>query len=243
MNDLTTEPRAGEASCGLTAQRPPGDLLKRGFDAAVALLGLVLLAPLLLAVALLVKLTSRGPVLFRQERVGRGFRPFSIYKFRSMVVGAPEQGGPITVGNDPRITRVGRFLRKTHLDELPQLLNVLKGDMSLVGPRPEVPRYVEMFHDDYEEILRVRPGITDLASIVFRDEPAILGAAADPEREYVERILPEKIRLAKQYIARRSLGFDIRLILTTIWRVAADRLRFSSAGPHLTQPRSSDSES
>jgi len=213
------------------------------FDVVAAGTGLIVLLPVFVLVAIAVKLTSAGPVFFKQQRMGKGFQPFSIYKFRSMAVEAPERGGPITVGDDARITRVGRFLRKTNLDELPQLINVLKGDMSLVGPRPEVPRYVEMFRGDYEEILRVRPGMTDLASIVFRDEPAILGAAADPEREYVERILPEKIRLAKQYIARQSLCFDCRLILTTVWRVAADRLRFSSTSPHLPQHRSSDSES
>jgi lipopolysaccharide/colanic/teichoic acid biosynthesis glycosyltransferase len=218
-------------------------VLKRTFDVVVAGTGLIVLLPVFVLVAIAVKLTSAGPVFFKQERMGKGFRPFSIYKFRTMAAGAPKQGGPITVGDDPRITRVGRFLRKTNLDELPQLVNVLKGDMSLVGPRPEVPRYVEMFRGDYEEILGVRPGITDVASIEFRDEAAILGAAADPEREYVERILPEKIRLAKQYIARQSLCFDCRLILTTIWRVAADRLRFSSAGPRLTQHRKSDSQS
>jgi len=197
------------------------------FDVVVAGTGLIVFLPVFVLVAIAVKLTSSGPVFFKQQRMGRGFRPFSIYKFRSMVPGLPEQGDPITVGDDPRITPVGRFLRKTNLDELPQLINVLKGEMSLVGPRPEVPRYVEMFRGDYEEILRVRPGITDIASIEFRDEAAILGAAADPEREYVERILPEKIRLAKQYIARQSPCFDCRLILMTVWRVAADRLTLS----------------
>ena len=131
---------------------------------------------------------------------------------------------PITFGDDPRITRVGRLLRKTKIDELPQLFNVLKGDMSLVGPRPEARRYVEMFRADYEEILRVRPGITDLASLKYRDEAAILGRASDPEREYVERILPEKIRLAKQYVARASFSLDVAIIANTLWSIVADRL-------------------
>jgi len=141
-------------------------------------------------------------VFFRQKRMGRGGRPFFILKFRTMVQEAPKRGGPITCGDDPRITRIGRLLRKTKLDELPQLINVLRGDMSLVGPRPEVPKYVEMFRQDYEEILRVRPGITDLASVKFCDEAALLGSAANPEEEYLRRVLPEKIRLAKEYVAK-----------------------------------------
>jgi lipopolysaccharide/colanic/teichoic acid biosynthesis glycosyltransferase len=198
--------------------------VKRLLDVAASLAGLVLLSPLLLAVAAAVKLTSRGPVFFRQERVGRGFRPFRILKFRTMTVDAPQRGGAITVGDDPRITRVGKFLRKTKIDELPQLLNVLKGDMSLVGPRPEVPRYVELFRDDYAEILQVRPGITDLASIRYRDEASVLARAADPEREYVERVLPEKIALAKEYVRRRSFRLDVTLIAQTLGRLLGDRV-------------------
>ena len=173
------------------------------------------------------RLTLPGPALFKQERVGREFRPFRIYKFRSMVEDAPQRGGPITFGNDSRVTAVGRFLRKTKIDELPQLLNVLRGDMSLVGPRPEAPRYVEMFRRDYEEILRVRPGVTDLASIKYRNEEGVLGRAADPQREYVERVLPEKIRLAKEYVRRRSVLFDLKLIALTL--VAMCRLRTTPA--------------
>jgi lipopolysaccharide/colanic/teichoic acid biosynthesis glycosyltransferase len=143
--------------------------MKRLFDIVASAAGLILLSPVMLLTALLIKLDSRGPVFFKQQRVGKGFRPFLIYKFRTMVEDAPQRGSSITVGADPRITRIGRFLRKTKFDELPQLINVLKGDMSLVGPRPEVPRYVEMFRDDYEEILRVRPGITDTASLKYED--------------------------------------------------------------------------
>ena len=154
--------------------------MKRLLDIIVALLGLLLLfVPGLLA-AVIIKMTSAGPVFFRQERVGRRFRPFRICKFRTMVQDAPRQGGQITCGDDRRITRIGRILRGTKIDELPQLINVLKGEMSLVGPRPEVPRYVEMFRADYAEILEVRPGITDLASIKYRDETAILGQADGP---------------------------------------------------------------
>jgi lipopolysaccharide/colanic/teichoic acid biosynthesis glycosyltransferase len=197
-------------------------VIKRAFDILMAAAGLVMLSPLLILAALLVKLSSPGPVLFRQQRVGRRFRPFLICKFRTMTQDAPNKGGPITFGADPRITRVGQVLRKTKIDELPQLINVLKGEMSLVGPRPEVPRYVEMFREDYEEILRVRPGITDLASIKYRDEAAVLGRAEDPEHDYVSRVLPEKIKLAKQYLGRASLWFDLSIIIRTMLRLLTD---------------------
>jgi lipopolysaccharide/colanic/teichoic acid biosynthesis glycosyltransferase len=194
-------------------------MIKRAFDVVVACLGLVLLAPLLLVVSFLIKIESSGPVLFRQERMGRGFRPFRIYKLRTMVQEAPQRGGPITFGADSRITRIGGVLRKTKIDEFPQLLNVLKGEMSLVGPRPEVRKYVEMFHDDYEEILRVLPGITDLASLKYRDEAEILGRALNPEQEYVARVLPEKLQLAQEYVRRSSLLFDVVLILKTVLKI------------------------
>jgi lipopolysaccharide/colanic/teichoic acid biosynthesis glycosyltransferase len=174
----------------------------------------------LLLIAICVRCSSHGPIFFLQERVGRGFRSFWIYKFRTMVVDAPKLGLQITAGEDPRITRVGRFLRKWKLDELPQLFNVLKGDMSLVGPRPEVPRYVEMFREDYASVLSVRPGITDPASLKYRDEAEVLAASSDPEDTYVQQILPEKISLAKKYVAEASLRGDIVLIWQTIWRVA-----------------------
>jgi lipopolysaccharide/colanic/teichoic acid biosynthesis glycosyltransferase len=155
-------------------------------------------------------------VFFLQRRIGRGFRPFAIYKFRTMVVDAPRHGGALTVGDDPRITRMGRILRRTKIDELPQLINVLKGDMSLVGPRPEVPRYVEQFRQRYETILRVRPGITDPASLKYRHESDLLAASADPEDEYVRRILPDKLRMAEEYIAASSLFTDFVLIARTV---------------------------
>lgn len=190
---------------------------KRVFDTAFASLGLLCLAPLLLLVALLIKLDSPGPVFFRQERIGRGFRPFRIFKFRTMVRDAPRQGGPITFGADPRVTTVGRVLRKTKIDELPQLINVLRGQMSFVGPRPEVRRYVELFREDYEDILRVLPGITDLASLKYRHEAEVLGHCANPEETYARQILPEKIKLAKEYVRQSSLCFDITLILRTLF--------------------------
>ena len=191
-------------------------MAKRAFDVSAAVAGLLCLSPLFLVVAVLIKLDSDGPVFFRQERMGRGLRPFFIYKFRTMVSDAPRRGGPLTFREDPRITRIGRFLRKTKIDELPQLINVLKGEMSIVGPRPEVRQYVEPFREDYEEILRVRPGITDLASLEYRDEAAILGTSHDPEEMYLTRILPMKVNLGKEYVRRSSMVFDLMLIFKTL---------------------------
>jgi lipopolysaccharide/colanic/teichoic acid biosynthesis glycosyltransferase len=192
---------------------------KRLFDIVVSALGLVLLSPLIVGAALLIKLDSKGPIFFRQERIGKGFRPFGIFKFRTMVQDAPQKGGSITFGADPRITRAGQFLRKTKIDELPQLINVLKGEMSLVGPRPEVRPYVELFPKDYEAILKVRPGITDLASLKYRDEAATLERAENPEDEYLRKVLPDKIGLAKEYIEKASFSFDLKLILRTIFKL------------------------
>ncbi len=199
-------------------------MMKRLLDIMAASVGLLVLSPLWIILALLVKCSSPGPVIFRQERIGRGFQPFNLYKFRTMVRDAPRLGGQITCQGDPRVTRVGRLLRDSKFDELPQLFNVLRGDMSLVGPRPEVSRYVEMFRDDYRVILQVRPGITDLASIRYRDEAAILSAASDAEQEYVGRVLPEKIRLAKEYVSRQSTGLDLTIIFGTLVGLASDRV-------------------
>jgi lipopolysaccharide/colanic/teichoic acid biosynthesis glycosyltransferase len=190
-------------------------MMKRVFDVIVAAVGLLLLTPILLLVSLLIKLDSPGPVFFTQERMGRKFRSFRIYKFRTMVPDAPQLGGKITAGADPRITRIGRYLRWAKVDELPQLFNVLKGDMSVVGPRPEVRQYVELFRSDYEEILQVSPGITDLASVHYRHEAELLGRAENPEDRYVKEILPEKIKLAKEYLHRSSFFFDIVVLLKT----------------------------
>jgi lipopolysaccharide/colanic/teichoic acid biosynthesis glycosyltransferase len=193
--------------------------VKRLFDFVLALLGLLLLSPLFLLVAVLIKYDSHGPVLFRQERIGKGGRPFRMYKFRSMVQDALSKGGAITFGADPRITRVGRLLRRAKIDELPQLINVLRGEMSLVGPRPEVPQYVELFREDFEEILKISPGITDLASLKYRDEATLLGLSGNPENEYVTRILPDKIRLAKEYITQSSFLFDLQLVFRTLFKL------------------------
>jgi lipopolysaccharide/colanic/teichoic acid biosynthesis glycosyltransferase len=193
--------------------------LRRILDVVASSTALMCLSPLLAAIAILVKLDSRGPVIFRQVRVGMGFRIFEIYKFRTMVADAPARGPAITIGADSRITRVGRVLRNWKLDELPQLINVLIGDMSLVGPRPEVPKYVELFREAYQHILSVRPGLTDPASIKYIAESEILARASDPEREYITAILPRKIHLAREYLRERSLTGDIRLLFKTVRRL------------------------
>jgi lipopolysaccharide/colanic/teichoic acid biosynthesis glycosyltransferase len=200
-------------------QLPQIPIWKRTLDIPASLVGLLLLSPLFALIALAIKLDSKGPVFFCQERVGQGLRRFVIYKFRTMVKDAPQRGGQITASEDPRLTPVGQILRKSKIDELPQLINVLRGEMSLVGPRPEVPRYVDLFRRDYQEILRLPPGITDLASLKYRDESAILQLAADPEREYITRLLPDKIALAKEYVRRSSFCFDVVLICKTFVKV------------------------
>jgi len=188
---------------------------KRLFDLLGATLALLLLSPLLLAVAAAVKLDSRGPVFYRQERVGRHGVPFRIHKFRTMHHGAG--GLPLTVGADPRITRVGAFLRRTRIDELPQFIDVLLGRMSLVGPRPEVPRYVAHYPTALRErVLAVRPGITDPASLAWIDEGSLLAGAADPEREYIEVILPAKLQRAAEYAEQASLATDLAVLWGTL---------------------------
>lgn len=192
-------------------------MAKRLFDIVCSALGLLVLAPLFIAVAAWVKLDSPGPVFFRQERVGRFGVPFRIHKFRTMSHSQAPGGALITVGADARITRAGAFLRRHKVDELPQLIDVLGGDMSLVGPRPEVPRYVAMYPPGLrEKVLSVRPGITDPASLQFRDESGLLAQAADPEREYVEVVMPAKLELAAQYVEHASLATDLQLIGRTV---------------------------
>ncbi|RRD56769.1 sugar transferase [Comamonadaceae bacterium OH2545_COT-014] len=201
--------------------------VKRAFDLAVCLAALPLLAPLLLALALAVRLDSPGPALFRQTRVGRGGRLFRIHKLRTMHVNDAAQagGGPLlTAAGDARITRVGRWLRVTKLDELPQLIDVLRGDMSLVGPRPEVPRYMALYAPEARaRILSVRPGITDRAAIELRDEERLLAQAADPERFYVEQLMPLKQRHYLDYVASHSLAGDVRILWDTLRAVARRR--------------------
>lgn len=190
-------------------------VVKRLFDIIASGLGLVVLAIPMLIISLVIKLDSEGEVLFKQERVGLNGVPFKIFKFRTMVADAPSKGREITVGADSRITKVGNILRKAKLDELPQLINVFKGDMSLVGPRPEVPGYVAMYTPEQRSVLKVRPGITDLASIEYRDESKVLAEASDPEKTYIDEIMPHKLKLNMEYIENLGLFYDIGLIFRT----------------------------
>ena len=191
-------------------------ITKRTFDFIVSLIGIIILSPIFIIVSIAIKLDSKGSILFLQKRVGRFGKEFSIYKFRTMVVDAEKLGKQITVGKDNRITKVGVFLRKFKIDELPQLFNVLKGDMSLVGPRPEVPKYVALYNDEQKKVLEVRPGITDIASLRYKDENDILGKVDNPEEYYINVIMKDKLSLNLEYIERGNIFFDIYLIIKTI---------------------------
>ncbi len=201
---------------------------KRTFDLVGAGLGVVLLAPLLALLALLVKAEDGGPVLFKQERVGYRGRRFRIWKFRTMVPNAEARGLPLTVGRDPRVTRIGAWLRRLKLDELPQLFNVLRGDMSLVGPRPDVPGYVALYRAPERRVLELVPGMTDEASIRYLGEGTLLAASPDPEPYYLEVIAPEKIRLSLEYAARATVWTDLLVIVGTLrhlyWPTAGTEL-------------------
>lgn len=197
--------------------------MKRAFDIVFSLFGLLMLLPLLPLVAILIKVDSRGSVFYRQERVGRDFRIFVIYKFRTMMENADQQGALITAAGDKRITKVGGFLRKYKIDELPQLFNVLKGDMSFVGPRPEVSEYVELFKSDYRKLLTVRPGITDPASLKYSNEETVLGMSQASQDAYRNRILPEKIRLSSNYIDSNTLMTDLKLIVRTLLKTSRQK--------------------
>ncbi len=195
-------------------------IVKRLFDVVMSALGLILLSPLLLAVAVAIRWESPGPVFFRQERVGRYGKVFRIHKFRTMRIDAERLGLQITVGADPRVTRVGRLLRKYKLDELAQLLDVLRGAMSLVGPRPEVPAYVACYPAGIAEIvLSVRPGITDRASIEFKDENDILAQSSDPHQAYIAEVLPIKIQYYVDYVRTRTFWGDVRIIMDTVFAI------------------------
>ena len=198
------------------ARRKPQLIAKRAMDIVLSACALAVLWPLLLLIALAIWIDDPGPVFYRQVRVGRNGRTFRIFKFRSMVMDADKKGLAITVGRDSRITRVGAVLRKTKLDELAQLLNVLFGQMSFVGPRPEVPKYVELYTPYQRQVLLVRPGITDYASIAYRNENDLLAGAPNPETMYIEQIMPDKIELNMKYLREISPLADIRLILKTI---------------------------
>lgn len=192
------------------------EIIKRIMDIVVAIISLIVLAPLFIIIMILIKIDDGGPVFYIQERVGRGFQTFKLLKFRTMVVEGDKKGLLITRHDDQRITRVGKILRKYKIDELPQLINIIKGDMSIVGPRPEMKKYVDLFKEEYKSILKVRPGLTDYATIEFRNEEEILGKFYDPEQAYINVILPNKIELSRKYVNEAGLITDILIIAKTI---------------------------
>ena len=192
---------------------------KRAFDVCAVLASTFIIIPLICIVSICIALTSRGPIFFAQERMGRNFSRFKLLKFRTMVVAAATMGPLVTKGNDPRITKIGHFLRKSKLDEIPQLLNVLKGDMSIVGPRPEVEKYAVLFREKYESVLSIRPGITDYATMKYRDEQEVLNQFADTEDGYTKEVLPAKIALYEKYLLEMSFATDLKIIFKTILRI------------------------
>ena len=192
---------------------------KRFFDILVSLIGIIILGIFLIIISIIIKCTSEGPVFFKQIRVGQSGKEFKIFKFRTMVVNAESLGTQITIGKDKRITKIGHFLRKYKIDELPQLFNVFIGEMSFVGPRPEVPKYVAMYNETQRKVLSVRPGITDLASIRYRNENEILGRAKntdEAEDMYINEIMPDKLKLNLEYIEKSNVFYDIYIIFKTI---------------------------
>jgi lipopolysaccharide/colanic/teichoic acid biosynthesis glycosyltransferase len=191
-------------------------LAKRLFDVVFSFVGLLVVSPLILVITILMKLSSAGPVLYAGTRIGRFGKPFRLLKFRTMVMNADKIGGPSTADDDPRVTRVGRVLRRYKLDEMPQLINVLKGEMSFVGPRPEVTAEVELYSPEQRELLKVVPGITDWASMRFHNEGEILKGSVDPHRTYQEKIRPEKIRLGLEYVQKRSFWVDMQILTGTL---------------------------
>ncbi|WP_049374680.1 sugar transferase [Haemophilus influenzae] len=191
----------------------------RFFDFILSLVGLVVLALIFIVLAIWIKIDSKGPVFYKQVRVGQNGIDFGLFKFRSMVVDADKKGLITVGGRDPRITRSGYFIRKYKLDELPQLINVLLGDMSLVGPRPEVRKYVDLYTDEQQKVLSVKPGITDYASIEYMDENEILGKSSDPEKTYIEEIMPEKIKYNMKYINNKNLFEYFKIILLTVLKI------------------------
>ena len=209
------------------------------FDLCLTIPGLLVLWPAFLVIAVLIKLDDGGAVFFRQVRVGRGGRAFRVWKFRTMIARAEQCGGPLTVGDDPRVTRVGRWLRHSKLDELPQLFNVLAGQMSLVGPRPEVPHYVALYTRDQRRVLDLVPGITDPASIAYHNESALLAQALDWERQYIDVIMPEKIRLNLAYAARATRWKDFLVVVVTLLSlVSRPETTASQAAPAASTQRS-----
>lgn len=199
-------------------------MLKRLFDILFSSLGLIVMFPILIFSAIAIKLDSQGPALYRGKRIGRYGKPFRIYKFRAMVVNAEKLGGSSTPADDPRITNVGKYIRKFKLDELPQLINVLMGDMSFIGPRPQVPEDVALYTKEEKSILSVRPGITDWASIKYHNEGEILRGSPDPDQAYIEKIRPGKIKLELEYVRNHSFWIDLKILLKTIKTLFSTRV-------------------
>tara|TARA_B100001113_G_C20970364_1_gene561513 strand:- start:156 stop:797 length:642 start_codon:yes stop_codon:yes gene_type:complete len=188
-------------------------------DTTLSIIGLILLFPLLIVICIAIKITSQGPLIYKQQRYGQHFKPFYLLKFRSMIPNADKKGLLITTKNDPRITPIGKWLRKTKCDELPQLINVIKGDMALVGPRPEVKKYIDHFKKDYKKILSIKPGITDNAAITYINEESLLANSKIPEETYIKEILPQKIKLYLEYIHSITAKKDIHIIIQTLFKL------------------------
>ena len=197
--------------------------MKRLSDILFSSLALLCLLPVILLISVVVKLSSKGPIFYRQVRVGKGRKEFRLIKFRTMEVGSDKRGLLVTTREDDRVTAIGRLLRRTKLDELPELWNVLIGEMSLVGPRPEVPKYVEYYKPEWERVFSVRPGITDLATLQFYDEESVLSETKEVEKTYIEAIIPVKMNLALQYIDRNSIGLYFKILFLTLWRISLGR--------------------
>ena len=194
-------------------------MIKRLFDFFCSLIGVIILSPILLIISLAIKFGSPGPILYHGLRIGKDKKPFKIYKFRTLVINADKIGGPSTSDDDPRLIKIGKFLRKYKLDELPQLFNVIKGEMSLVGPRPEVPEYAKLYKNEEQIVFSVKPGITDLASLWNDNEGAILKGSPDPEKTYLEQIRPEKVRLQIKYVKEKSFIGDLKIIFKTLKKI------------------------
>ena len=205
-------------------------MIKRIFDILLSIISIIILSPFFIIIGLIVGLTSRGGIFYRQIRVGKDEKCFKIIKFRTMVTNADKEGLSITVGKDRRITGAGKLLRKIRLDEMPQLFNILIGQMSFVGPRPEVPRYVELYNEEQKKVLKVRPGLTDYAAICFKNENELLAKSSDPEKEYIENIMPEKLKYNAGYIEDMSILTDLRILVLTVWAVLGGRVSIKMNG-------------
>ena len=209
--------------------------MKRAFDFIASSLGIIVFLPLLGMLAFLIKCSDKGPIIFRQNRVGLAGRTFRVFKFRTMLKHAAAMGTSVTASNDPRITRIGRILRRTKMDELPQLINVLKGDMSLVGPRPDVQEIVDRYSPDMRQILSIKPGITSVATLHLRDEEGILASVSDPDSFYEEVLAPLKVRLAMEHVERGSFWFDMKVLFQTLWMLSLGRLWPIQAHPEMME--------